>query len=157
MKWTLIDIDYLKRVDLFSRVSPGSLEQLATLIYTRNFRRGQRIFENGAPARRMYLINAGNVRISREVPGFESEVLALLESGSYFGESALMSDGVRSADAWAETECSLGIIEGQELKQMMASNPELAEELLWVFVRTLARRLRSTNQRMANLVEDMHR
>ena len=156
MRWTLIDTDYLKRVDLFANVSPRALGRLATLIYTQRFRRGQRIFENGAPARRMYLINVGDVRISREVPGFESEVLAILEPGSYFGESALMSDGVRSADAWAQTECQVGIIDGHELKQMMADDPELAEELLWVFVRTLAQRLRSTNQRMANLVEDMH-
>ena len=127
LKWTLINIDYLKSVDLFANVSPRSLERLATLIYTRSFRRGQRIFENGAPAQRMYLINSGDVRISREVPGFESEVLAVLKPGGYFGESALMSDGVRSADAWAQTECELGIIEGHELKAMMDDHPEMAE------------------------------
>lgn len=155
MSWTFIHTDQLRRIDLFANASEETLAKLATLIYTRQYAQGQRIFSNGAQARRMYFIEVGEVEVTRSIPGFESEVLAVLSEGSYFGESALILDAERSADALAVRPTRLGIIEGSELKALMRDDLDVAEELLWVFVKTLSKRLRTSNAKVTQLAGDM--
>jgi CRP/FNR family cyclic AMP-dependent transcriptional regulator len=144
-------IELLGRVNLFNGLPTVYLRRIAAIGQTEVHERGARIFEEGAPGDKVYLILEGSVRISRQVPGMGEEALAVLKTHDYFGEMALIDDFPRSADAHAHERCQLFVITKDHLADLLFVDRDLAYDLLWNFVRTLAGRLRETNDKMTFL------
>lgn len=151
MAWTILDTARLRQIDLFTHMPEKSLEELAAITYTRDYRRGEKIFSDGDQGEAMYTILKGEVRISKSIPGLGEEALAILKEGHYFGEMALLDDEPRSADAWAGSTCLLSVISKTDLLMLTERSPSLEAELLRSFVRTLSRRLREANSKVTFL------
>jgi CRP-like cAMP-binding protein len=141
----------LGRINLFAGLPPVYLRRIAGIGQTELHERGSVIFEEGAVGDKVYIILEGKVRISRQVPGMGEEALAVLKTGDYFGEMALIDDFPRSADAHAHERCRLFVITKDHLADLLFVDRDLAYDLLWSFVRTLAARLRETNDKMTFL------
>src|SRR5205823_13132205 len=94
-----LDPAQLKKIPLFANLTADHLDKVANIATQKQVRANEKIFQEGEVGTEMYLIGAGKVRISKMVPGVGEEALAILESGSYFGEMALIDDTPRSADA----------------------------------------------------------
>jgi CRP/FNR family cyclic AMP-dependent transcriptional regulator len=141
----------LGRVNLFSGLPALYLRRIAGIGQTESHPRNSKIFAEGATGDKVYVILEGAVRISRQVPGMGEETLAVLKTGDYFGEMALIDDFPRSADALAHERCRLFVITKDHLADLLFVDRDLAYDLLWTFVRTLAGRLRETNDKMTFL------
>jgi CRP/FNR family cyclic AMP-dependent transcriptional regulator len=141
----------LGRVNLFAALPPVYLRRIASIGETEMHARGSRIFEEGTPGDKVYILLEGSVRISRQVAGMGEEALAVLKTGDYFGEMALIDDFPRSADAVAHERCRCFVITKEKLADLLFVDRDLAYDLLWTFVRTLANRLRETNDKMTFL------
>jgi CRP-like cAMP-binding protein len=138
----------LRGCPLFETLSSDQLRAVAALATRREVAGGQPLFKEGDAGAEMYVVVSGRVRISKRVPGVGEEALSILEPGSYFGEMAMIDDAPRSADAIAHTPCTLAVIRRDDLDQLMFVDKDLAYDLLWTFVRTLASRLRETNEKI---------
>jgi CRP-like cAMP-binding protein len=98
----------LAESSLFSGMPRRDLETLAPAATSRTFRKGSYIFREGDVGNALYVIQRGQVKISRMGRGGEEAVYAILVAGDSFGEIALLSgDAARTADAQAMelTEC----------------------------------------------------
>jgi CRP/FNR family transcriptional regulator, cyclic AMP receptor protein len=146
-----INPNKLKQIKIFQSLHPAYLEQVASLAHEEHYRREEFIFRYGDRGDRFFLIDEGKVRITRDLAGMGEEALAVLESGSYFGEMALVDDAPRSAHAKAHEDCVLYSINREELGELMFLNKDLAHDLLWTFIRTLTTRLREANDKMTFL------
>src|SRR5690606_10952895 len=109
---------------------------------------GAKLFSDGDPADRFYVLVRGKVRISKQIPGMGEEALAVLEPGQYFGEMALIDEAPRSADAICNSNVVVGVIEKTGFEDLLFMNKDLAYDMLWTFVRTLSGRLRESNEKM---------
>jgi CRP-like cAMP-binding protein len=138
----------LRRCALFESLSAEQVEKVAEIATGRDVAEGQPIFRDGSTGDEMYVIVAGTVRISKEIPGAGEEALTLLGPGSYFGEMAAIEDAPRSADAVAHTACGLLAIRREDLDRLMFLDKDLAYAVLWAFVRTLSSRLRETTEKL---------
>ncbi|MDZ4695416.1 MAG: cyclic nucleotide-binding domain-containing protein [Deltaproteobacteria bacterium] len=136
------------KVNLFAGLPRVYLERIASLCVEQSYKYGQFVFREGQPGDSLYLILEGAVRISRQIPGMGEEALAVLKSGEYFGEMALIDDFPRSADACVHESCRLLVIGKEQLQDLLFVDRDLAYDLLWTFVRTLSGRLRQTNDKM---------
>jgi CRP/FNR family transcriptional regulator, cyclic AMP receptor protein len=143
-----MDPQVLRACPLFQTLGSDQLRKIAEIARHRDLTAGEFVFREGEAGNAMYVVVAGKVRISRRVPGSGEEALAVLEPGAYFGEMAVVDDGPRSADAVAHSTCALAVIGRDDLDQLLFVDKDLAHDLLWTFVRTLASRLRETNDRM---------
>jgi len=141
-------VELLSKINLFSGLQPTYLKRIASLGLEEDYDAGALIFQEGAQGDKMYLILTGAVRISRQVPGMGEEALAVLRSGTHFGEMALIDDFPRSADARAHEACRLFVVRKEDLEDLLFVDRDLAYDLLWSFVRTLSGRLRETNDKM---------
>ena len=144
-------IELLSRINLFEGLQASYLRRIASLGLEESYPTGDVIFKEGDQGDKMYLILDGAVRISRQVPGMGEEALAVLKTGTYFGEMALIDDFPRSADARAHEACRLFVIRKEDMEDLLFVDRDLAYDLLWTFVRTLSARLRSTNDKMTFL------
>lgn len=138
----------LRRCALFESLSAEQVEKVAEIATERHVAEGQPIFREGSTGDEMFVIAAGTVRISKEIPGAGEEALTLLGPGSYFGEMAAIDDAPRSADAVAHTACGLIAIRREDLDRLMFLDKDLAYAVLWAFVRTLSSRLRDTTEKL---------
>lgn len=143
-----MDAADLKEIQLFESLNSRQLAALAALVEDREVPAGTVLFSEGDEGDALFMLRRGKVRISKLVEGIGEEALAILEKGAYFGEMALVSDLPRSAHAICNTSCELGVIRRDAFEQALFLDKDLAYELLWTFVRTLARRLDETNDKI---------
>ena len=141
-------IEPLKRIQLFEDLIDEELDELADICHKEAFKAGEIIFEEGAIGDKFYIIQRGEVRISKIIQGIGEEALVVLKEGSYFGEMALIDEAPRSATAICNTRSTLLVIDKENFEQLLSENHTIASKLLWTFVRTLSVRLRETNEKI---------
>ena len=144
-------LEILSQVDIFSGLGPQVLRRVVDIGVEEQYKTSATIFAEGEPGDKFYLIVEGAVRISRMVAGMGEEALAVLHAGAYFGEMSLIDDAPRSATAVCHERCRLFVVNRRDLEDLLFVDRDLAYELLWNWVRTLSRRLRSTNDKMTFL------
>ena len=143
-----VTIEALGTVPLFAGLSRDHLAALSDICLEEEHQQGDRIFAGGDPGDKLYLILDGAVRISHVMEGVGEEALAVLETGSYFGEMALIDEAPRSADAVVHRSTRMLTIRREDFEQLLFVNRELAYAVLWSFCRTLSRRLRESNEKI---------
>lgn len=142
----------LEACPLFTGLLPVHLGRMAKLAQVLEFKKNEFIFKHGDEGDGLYILLEGAVRISRNVSGIGEEALAVLRDGQHFGEMSLIDDDVpRSADAICHEATRVVKLPKHDLRDLMFVDRELAYELLWRFVRTLAGRLRDSNDRLMML------
>lgn len=104
--------------------------------FSRTFKVGEIIFREGEAGHTMFVVRAGEVRISKQVRGGE-RTLATLGPGEFFGEMAVLSGRPRTATATALTALTVLELDEKRFEAMIHSNAEIAARIL----KKLARRL----------------
>jgi CRP/FNR family cyclic AMP-dependent transcriptional regulator len=132
---------------LFAHLTGDELDQLLTHAHVVHVRHGKAIFLKASPGTGMMAVLKGRVRISAPSIDGREIVFNMIEEGEVFGEIALLDGKDRTADAVAQTDCELLVIERRSFVPFLKNNPEVALRLLAV----LCERLRRTTEQ----VEDM--
>jgi CRP/FNR family transcriptional regulator, cyclic AMP receptor protein len=145
-------LGFLKKVNLFETLSVDELEKIEKISRIEAFAKDAIIFKEGDPGDRCYVITNGDVRISKFILNIGEEALAILKPGDYFGEMALIDNFPRSAHAIANTDVALLAISKTDLDKILIMDRELGYKLLWAFTKTLSKRLRETNEKMASFL-----
>jgi CRP/FNR family cyclic AMP-dependent transcriptional regulator len=91
----------LQACSLFDAVPEPTVAAVAMGARRRRFRRGEVIFHQGDPGETLHVIDRGRVKISLVSPDGNEAILAILATGAFFGELALLDAGPRSASAEA--------------------------------------------------------
>jgi len=110
--------------------------------------RGDILFREGDRGDRLYVIGEGKIKLGRTSVDGRENLLAVLGPGEMFGELSLFDPGARTATATAVAETQLIALGHDDLNVFLAGRPEVAATLL----AAMARRLRRTNESLADLV-----
>jgi len=137
-----------ENVVFFNNFNDGELLGVLKSTQREVFADGEVIFKEGTRGDKMYIIIAGQVRISRNIGRNQEEVLATLDQGVLFGEMGPIDQSPRSARATAAGDTVLLSLREHILRQ---NNLGLAYKLYKNFSVMLAERLRTTNQRLTDL------
>ncbi len=140
----------LKKINLFEKFTDEELEKIRNVCQGTFVKRGEVIFKEGDAGDKCYMILKGEVRISKFIPNIGEEALAILRPGAYFGEMALIDNFPRSAHAIANSDASLVVLKKSDLDTIFTTDREMGFKFLWTFARTLSKRLRDMNDRMAS-------
>ncbi len=143
--------EFLRSVSLFRDLDDEELAQVLMVGLLKRYTQEMAILTEGAPGGQLHVIHQGRVRISKVVPGVGEEALTILGPGDFFGEVEFFDGAPASAHAIAHSDCEIFTIPHQEVHAMMDSRPGLAAKFLWAFSRTLAARLRESNQKISSL------
>ncbi|MBA2415692.1 MAG: Crp/Fnr family transcriptional regulator [Geodermatophilaceae bacterium] len=140
--------EVLARSGLFQGVAPDAAEDAAMAFESVEYARGSTIFNEGEPGESLYIVLAGKVKIGRKAADGRENMLAVMGPSDQFGELSLFDPGPRTATATALTDVRLARMHKTALRPWISEHPEIAEQLL----RVLARRLRRTNNIVADLI-----
>ena len=145
-------IALLRNVAIFRDLDDAELREVAEVSREETFVSGEYIFREGEHGNRLYLIVAGEVRISRDVPGSGEEALAILKPGALFGEMAVFDRSERSTHAISNGGTQVITIARPDFEMLLDFNRELAYKVLWSVTRILSGRLRNTNDSLRSFL-----
>ena len=140
--------EILARAGIFQGVEPTAVAALTKQLQPVDFPRGHTIFAEGEPGDRLYIIISGKVKIGRRSPDGRENLLTIMGPSDMFGELSIFDPGPRTSSATTITEVRAVSMDRDALKAWIQDRPEIAEQLL----RVLARRLRRTNNNLADLI-----
>jgi CRP-like cAMP-binding protein len=128
-------------------VSSGETTQIQVKrAFQRTYGDGEIIFDEGDEGIDLYVIQAGEVQISRKSSG-GTRIVANLVAGDFFGEMSVVLGETRTARAVARGHAELLVLDGETLESMCIERPEIAIRM----IQRLAIRLISAERRLAAL------
>ena len=110
-------------VPIFHDLDAATIAEIVTLLRSRSYAPGGLIMSKGDAADEMFFIVSGTVRIDADAGHFT------LGPAEYFGEMALLEKRMRGANAVAQTNCNLLILEAGTFGYLMRNNPKLAQKM----------------------------
>ena len=138
----------LARAGIFQGIDPTAVEALSSALEPVEFPRAHVIFAEGEPGDRLYIIVSGKVKIGRRSGDGRENLLAVFGPSDMFGELSIFDPGPRTSTATTVTEVRAVTMDRSALHEWIGKRPEIADQLL----RVIARRLRRTNNMLADLI-----
>jgi CRP/FNR family transcriptional regulator, cyclic AMP receptor protein len=138
-------IQFLQTVPFFDRLSNRQLKTVSDIMFERSYDTDESIFEEGQPGAALFLILDGKIAIEicRET---STTRLAVLESGAFFGEMALLDDTPRSANARALEPTRTLALYRNDLNDLVHRDAKTACQIYRSLAGTIGDRLRLTNE-----------
>jgi len=138
-------IEFLKTVPFFDRLSNRQLKSVSELMFERTYDLDEAIFEEGQPGAALFLILDGKVAV--EIVRENSTTrLAVLETGAFFGEMALLDDTPRSATARALERTRTLALYRNDLNALADRDAKSACQIYRSLAGMVGDRLRLTNE-----------
>jgi CRP/FNR family transcriptional regulator/CRP/FNR family cyclic AMP-dependent transcriptional regulator len=144
----LIEVDVLRRSRVLRDLAPAELEQLASVMRRRRYRRGEVVFHQGDPGDTLHVILQGRVKVVLDTEDGAEAVLFVFGPGDLFGEVALLDGGARSATVTALEPLQTATLRRSAFLALLRRDPAALEAVLVA----LARTIRRTTDELADLV-----
>ena len=138
----------LARSGILQGVEPSAAAALIQRLQLVEFRSRERIYSQGEPGDRLYIVVTGKVKIGRRSPDGREQLLSVMGPADMFGALSMFDPGPRTANATAITDVCAACMDHDALREWITGRPQIAEQLL----RVLARRLRRTDDHIGDLI-----
>ena len=110
-------LDDIRQIPLLAELSSDDLGKLSELLNVRTASKGSYIVYKDEPARFIFFILSGEVKINLVSQEGKEIVLAYLKQGEFFGELAILTGEERSANVVATSDCRLLALSEADFKE----------------------------------------
>jgi CRP/FNR family transcriptional regulator, cyclic AMP receptor protein len=141
-------LSVLRKHPYFADLEPEAFEQLFRYAKLTTYKRGATICSKGDPGNSLFAVLSGTVKISVSSPDGRNAILNLIGPGDIVGEIAVLDGQARTADAIANTNCELYVIDRRDFLPFVRSQPTLAMKCIEI----LCARLRSTSDQVERVI-----
>jgi CRP/FNR family cyclic AMP-dependent transcriptional regulator len=137
--------DFHPEMNLFDALSPAEFKKLLGIARRENVEAGSALMREGGEADTLSIILAGKVRVFKNGDSGEPIEIALLGSGSIFGEMGVFDGQPASATVLTAEDTITLQIPRQRLFEFLKANPETAFTIMHTLIYILSNRLRKAN------------
>jgi CRP-like cAMP-binding protein len=120
----------IRRSFLFRDVAQPILERLAALSVTKQLERRETLLSRGDEGDALYVVVEGLVRIWVGSDSGKELTFSMMEPGDVFGEIALLDGLPRTANATAQEDTVLLVIQRSAFLSVLESEPSLARHII---------------------------
>ena len=143
----LSNLDLLRRVPLFSRLTVAQAEAISHAVVKRRFKRGEALVEQGQKSDALYLLLTGRARVMAADSRGREVILATLGQGDYLGEMSIIDNEPHSATVRAEVQTDVLMLGRAEFTRCLSENAAMS----LVVMRGLVKRLRHADRKIESL------
>ena len=137
-------IRLLSLVDIFEPLTEEEIENLNGQLPDRHLQEDEIFFGPEDRSERLFLLQSGRVRIFRTTPDGREFTLAIVESGTVFGEMALTGQQLEGAYAQAMEPSQVSTMLAADLERLVLERPEVGLRIMGL----LSERLRRQETRL---------
>jgi len=116
-----MQVDQIRDVALFEGLNDDELADCASRLNELEMVAGSSLAKQDDFAYKFFIVLDGNVDVHRDF-----EFVARIETGDFFGETALVKGEKRNARVTAHTRCHLACMMGWDFKEMIEQFPSVA-------------------------------
>ena len=142
------DEEVIRRAPLFTALDDASAATLRESMTQVKVSKGQTLFKEGDAGDRLFVVVEGKLKLGTSSGDGRENLLSILGPGDMFGELSLFDPGPRTATATAVTDARVLALANDQVIGWVTAHPQVSLQLL----KRLARRLRRTNEVLADLV-----
>jgi CRP/FNR family transcriptional regulator, cyclic AMP receptor protein len=143
----LSNLELIRRVPLFSMLTPTQAESVADAVIKRRFKRGELIVEQGKKTNALFIILTGRARVLTTDTRGREVILANLSPGDYIGEMSLIDNEPHSASVRAEIQTDVLMLGRVEFARCLPENTSMA----YAVMKGLVQRLRHADRKIESL------
>jgi CRP/FNR family cyclic AMP-dependent transcriptional regulator len=144
---------FLTATPFFGGLSDASLDHLVSMLVERRFDAGATVVAEGEPGRSMFIVQSGDLVVSKLGDSGHAIRMARLGPGDFFGEMTLIEMQNRSASVVAESPTVLYELAARNLYTYYKADIRAYVMVLQNINRELCRRLRRADSRIAELAD----
>jgi CRP/FNR family transcriptional regulator, cyclic AMP receptor protein len=120
-----VKIGLLRKVPLFARCSRRELANVASIGYEHEFPAGQELTREGERGRQFFVLLEGTVNVSKG-----GDEVATMRKGDFFGETALVSHGARTATVTATAPVHALVVSDRSFRSLLGRSPNIQVKVL---------------------------
>ncbi|HHW12713.1 MAG TPA: Crp/Fnr family transcriptional regulator [Firmicutes bacterium] len=120
----------IERVPIFNSLSEEERREIAAITTARTFKKGDLVYMAGDQAGKLYVLHSGRVKISRINANGKEQVIRVVGPGGFMGELSLFSSLPMTDNGEALEDCTMCLIEGAKLKELMKKYPSIAFKIM---------------------------
>lgn len=144
----VLDLDkvkFLKKIPFFENLKKRQLEQVAQIVYERDYEENEYLFEVAQPGAALFIIQSGEISV--EIPDEHGNhaQLAVLSKYAFVGELALLDEAPRSASARAVSKTRVLALFRRDLEQLAETHPDITSHIFRSLATIIGLRLKATN------------
>ena len=132
----MISVEDLKQFVMLGYLSDEMLEQLIPITEMLVYEENEKVFQQGDPANRLFLLKKGKVLLEQRITDRMTVSLSAIKPGFSFGWSAMLKDGRYYTDAICAEACEVLSFRESRLKKIMEENHSIgfiiSQRLLYV-------------------------
>ncbi len=123
-------IQILSQIPLFSGLNEKQLKKLADRMTKRDYLEGDVIITQGQGGEGLFMIAEGSAEAIRIQPDGEKLTVNEFSPKDFFGELALLDEGLRTASVIATSNATCFILTRWDFKGILRNEPEMAITML---------------------------
>ena len=129
-------MEILKEVPLFSGLSEEQLRKIREIALTKNYYKGEVIFNPGEKGEYFFILKSGKVKVFKTAKGKE-QIIKVFDRPALFGEAASFTG--KNFPAWAEAieNSEILIIPRKKFIHLIKEDPEIGMNLLSIMAQRL--------------------
>ncbi|MGF9958481.1 Crp/Fnr family transcriptional regulator [Bacillus mycoides] len=136
------------KVLIFKSLSDEEILKIASMTKHKQFKKGQSLIYEGAKSDTLFIINQGQVKLSKLTLQGKEQILHILTSGECFCELNIFNSEEKSNfSAYAMEDTKICMLTKTDMDSIMERNPSIALKLL----KTVTKRLAQTENLAHNL------
>ena len=115
---------------IFENLLSEELQALVQAALRKTYKHGQPIFMQGEPAKEMFLIKAGRVKLSKLMEDGEEITIDIRKAGDFFGENMLSEEVNYPFSAWCMEETLLCGFTKERFEKLVLEHPNIGLQVI---------------------------
>jgi CRP-like cAMP-binding protein len=140
-------LEILRQVPFFAELSAADIAEVNELFHEEGYPGSETIYFAGDPARRLYVVAVGKVKLIRHTLSGQDVLLDILTPGEFFGSLSVLGDEEYPDTAQAQTKCCVVGIAAEAFQTILRRYPLVAVKTLDV----VSQRLQAAHEMIRQL------
>lgn len=122
-----------KKVPIFSFLSDFELAKIVDMTGHKSYKKGEVLCLEGEKSDTLYILNEGQVKISKITKEGKEQIVHILTSGDFFGELSLFSSNEKyNFSVYAISDVEVCTLTKDDMNKILISSPEISLKILQV-------------------------
>jgi len=128
-----------KKVPIFSSLEDEELAKIVDSTGHIEFKKGDALFYEGEKSSTLFIINEGQVKLTKMTKEGKEQIIHIVTSGDFFGELSLFTDSdTYNFSAYAISNLKICTLTKKDMDEILIKNPEISLKILREVTRKLS-------------------